>query len=264
MFHLSLSSAGLRLVGLAFIATHIVACASEEAGLPVELTATVSIKSSESSQTEEYCLLMFPESSIDETVRVGDMSFFLVNAVYRDKQITDECQYLPLPDASLMPSQKLPTELEISRLAESLVFSFSLPTWVPDGFEFSNHAVVDPGDLERYEAAVEQGESPGLTFSTGWRKPGGEFINLMVAFRGGAIRQRILAGSLDTPELEAGSAALIRGGWTHTEDTIKWLDDFLTLTLDVGGNLRYEFRTTGDLITDQELIRMAESMKPVP
>lgn len=264
MSKLQVSRRRLLIIAQISITSFISACASEEAGPPLDLTATESLKSSESSQTDEYCLLMFPESSIDETVRVGDMSFFLVNAVYRDKQITDECQYLPLPDASLMPSQKVPTELEISRLAESLVFSFSLPTWVPDGFEFSNHAVVNPGDLERYETAVEQGESPGLTFFTEWRKPGGEYINLMVSFRGGAIRQRILAGSLDTPELEAGSAALIRGGWTQTEDTIKWLDDSLTLTLDVGGNLRYEFRTTGDLITGQELTRMAESMKPVP
>lgn len=246
------------------IAAFSAACASEDTGAPVNLTATESIKSSESSQTEEFCMLEFPEKSIDEIVRVGDMRFFLVNAMYRDKQITDECRYLPEPDAILTPGPIFPTEVGISRLAESLVFSFSLPTWAPDDFEFSNDALVFPGDLELYEKAVEQGESPSFSFSTQWRQPGIESIVLDVAFRGGAIRQRILAGSLEVPELEAGSAALVRGVWTVTEDTITWGGKWLSLTLDVGGNLRYEFRTNGDWLTDQDLIRMAESMKPFP
>jgi hypothetical protein len=264
MFQMQVSRRRLLIVAPICIASITAACASEEAGPSVELTATESIKSSESSQTDEYCILEFPESSIDETVRIGDMTFFLVNAAYRDKPMIDVCQHVPVPDISNPPSPWVLINVEMSRLADSLLFTFDVPTWAPDGFRFSGDALLIQQELDRYEAAVEQGKSPGFAFSTKWENPSGDRIGLTIYFRGGAIRQRVISGSLDAPDLEVGSAALIRGTWTEAEDSIAWSDELLTLIVDVGGNLRYQFGTTGDSVTAEDLIRMAESMKPIP
>lgn len=242
----------------------IAACATEEAGLSVSSTATESSRSSEERQVEQYCMFDFPESSINETVRIGDMIFFLVDAVYRNKPIIDECQYVPVPDVSHTPMLANLINMELSRIADSLLFAFDVPTWAPDGFRFSGDMLLIKQELDRYEAAVEQGKSPGFAVGSKWEDPSGDIISLAVIFRGGAVRQRVVSGSLDAPDLEVGSAALIRGRWIQVEDSLIWSDEPLTLIVDVGGNLRYEFRTTSKTVTGEQLIRMAESMEPFP
>ena len=246
------------------IALLIAACATEEAGLSVSSTATESSRSSEERQIERYCMLDFPESSINETVKIGDMTFFLVEAAYRNKPIVEECQYIPVPDVSHPPNPAVLINMELSRLADSLLFAFDVPTWAPDGFRFSEDMLLIKQELDLYEAGVEQGKSPGFTAGTKWENPSGDRIGLSINFRGGAVRQHVVSGSLDAPNLEVGSAALIRGSWIQVEDSVIWSDERLTLIVDVGGNLRYEFGTTSETVTGEQLIRMAESMEPFP
>lgn len=246
------------------IALLIAACATEEVGLSVSSTATESSRSSEERQVEQYCMFDFPESSINETVNIGDMTFFLVDAVYRNKPIIDECQYAPVPDVSHTPMPADLINMELSRIADSLLFAFEVPTWAPDGFRFSGDMLLIKQELDRYEAAVEQGKSPGFALGSKWEDPGGDIIGFSVGFRRGAVRQHVVSGSLDAPDLEVGSAALIRGRWIQVEDSVIWSDEPLTLTVDVGGNLRYKFQTTSETVTGEQLIRMAESMEPFP
>jgi hypothetical protein len=253
---------------LLFVATFInasilAACIPERGTEEVNLFTGEAPTSTESNQDLSDCINDFPEYIIDEKVDIGDMTFFMVNDAQRNIPLPDVCQLPSNPEVSDNAERMI--YMEISHLEDILIFPFDLPTWAPDGYELQKNTLIWKRALDRYVTAVENGEPPpGFMFSASWQHPSGDGISTSVTFRGGPVWEWILTGSLKEVKVNSRPAALIRGQWEFTEDSLNWRDDRLFLIYDVGGNVRYGLSTKGDSVTAEELIQMAESIEPIP
>ena len=263
-------STRVPILPILFVATMInasvlTACVPERGTKEANLFASEAPTSTESNQGLSDCVGIFPDLIIDEQVNIGNWTYFIINDDQRTMPFRDECPGFSTPEVSDNEISEPIIYMETSHLADILVFPFDLPTWAPDGYELQNDAFIWEKGLDEYEAAVESGDPPpGIGFNTSWLHPSRDPISTSVVFRGGPPSGWILTGSLKEVEVNSRPAALIRGEWVLAKDGLEWVDDKLTLILDVGGNLRYGFTTKEDSVTAEELIRMAESMEPFP
>lgn len=126
-----------------------------------------------------------------------------------------------------------------------------LPTWVPEGFELR--------DDEVYVFTIN-----GPVLHLAWEKEGEELwkgIFLTVGRYG--VLATVGEGSVREVQIKGvEAAALVEGTWNSNGETREWKQDGSIALMWYQGQYLYELRANLDIITEEELIKMAESMIP--
>lgn len=135
-----------------------------------------------------------------------------------------------------------------------LRFDYLAPDWIPEGFS----ATTIPGPGYSYE------ESIGM-----WSNDTGETIRLFVVPTEGGARPYAPPGMYKEVQLNGQPAILVYGRLApnspeHPQAQRKWDETLgLQLTWSIDDGI-YTLESLGSYVTEQDLIRMAESMKIVP
>lgn len=172
---------------------------------------------------------------------------------------------LTQPATDVQMSEKIPTPgqfptLIINEGTDSiLVYKYPImvylsPDWIPEGFS----AAEIPGPGYSYE------ESVGM-----WSNDAGETIRLFMVPQEGGARPYAPPGMYKEVQIEGQPAILIFGRLApnpaeNPQAQRKWDKTLgLQLTWKVKGSI-YTLETLGQYVSEEDLIRMAESMKIVP
>lgn len=142
--------------------------------------------------------------------------------------------------------------LTLAEARQALPFTFSLPTWAPEGYVLDEQSVAVLAD-------------PRFTLSYArlrWLSPEGtSYIYLMVDFNAGETtvgEVSVGPGSVETVQVNGQPAALVRGSWGY--DTQVWGADDLMFLLWLRGELAYRMSGVEGEVSAEDLIRMAQSI----
>ncbi|HLF74126.1 MAG TPA: DUF4367 domain-containing protein [Anaerolineales bacterium] len=133
-------------------------------------------------------------------------------------------------------------------------FQIFFPTWIPGGFE----AIEPPYEMTAYEATIWM-----------WSNDAGEKIRLFFVGRAGGMRPYAPQGMWKEVSVNGQPAILIHGRYAPTSSENpraqrKW-DETLGLQLHwIMGKHVYTLETYGPYVSEQDLIRMAESVEEMP
>jgi len=151
-----------------------------------------------------------------------------------------------------------PTPIPVAEAIESLPYEFRLPEWVPQGYSLVEQEVTPP-------------IAPDWIINLNWAKERGEVIFLWIHKGGAEIR--VPPDMWKETRVNGATAVLIRGRFPFpffpdptpgatgpVEREVQWNEGAGLTLVWKQGEFHFELMTFGDYVTEEDLIRMAESM----
>jgi hypothetical protein len=186
-------------------------------------------------------------------VPIGDL--WLIEFSSSTQQVRSDAIATPfVPQPYQLPTAIIEINGTEVVLQNTYMFTNMAPDWIPDGFS----AINPPGPGYAFE------ESIGM-----WSNNAGETIRLFAVPRAGGARPYAPPGMYREVQINDKPAVMIFGrlapNSADNPHTQRLWDKALGLQLTWSAqNTIYTLETLGSYVTEDELIRMAESMKKIP